>query len=167
MEDFKIFLDIDGVMFDWEFLLSSGCKKGGIIRTFNPESVNALNMLTSTLSQKFNTELVITSTWKKHMPELMSVFKTNGVNVEGLTISKTTTKNTPAFRGREIMEYLGGQKNGNFIIIDDEMFDYDKYFSREDIIKTNIYNNSLNMDMVTNFLTSRGFIIDDDTPSKI
>ena len=36
------------------------------------------------------------------------------------------------------------------------MFDYKKYFDCSDIIKTNMQDISLNMDMVTAFLDSKG-----------
>lgn len=156
-ENFYVFLDIDGVMFDWKYRLTSGKKLGGIIKDFNPESVKSLNFLCDTLSKQFNTSVVITSTWKQHWDSLLESFDANGVDLTGVNLDKTITREDPKFRGREIVEYLGDDyQNGNFVIIDDEMFDYRKYFKGSDIIKTNMQDNSLNMDMVTQFLVSRG-----------
>lgn len=156
-EDFYIFLDIDGVMFDWKYRLSSGKKLGGVIKDFNPESVKSLNFLCNTLSGLFNTNVVITSTWKQHWDSLLEAFDSNGVDLSRVNLSKTITREDPKYRGREIVEYLGEDyRNANFVIIDDEMFDYKKYFDCSDIIKTNMQDSSLNMDMVTAFLDSKG-----------
>ncbi len=165
-DDFYIFLDIDGVMFDWKYRLSSGRKLGGVIKDFNPESVKSLNFLCSALSEQFNTNIVITSTWKQHWDTMLEVFELNGVNLDGVTVSKTITKDEPKYRGREIVEYLGDNySDANFVIIDDEMFDYDKYFDTSDIIKTNMQDDSLNMGMVVDFLTTRG--IEFETPESV
>ena len=156
-EDFYIFLDIDGVMFDWKYRLSSGKKLGGVIKDFNPESVKSLNFLCNTLSEQFNTNVVITSTWKHHWESLLEVFNANGVDLSRVNLDKTITRENPKYRGREIVEYLGKDySNANFVIIDDEMFDYKKYFVGTDIIKTNMQDGSLNMDMVTAFLNFKG-----------
>ena len=136
-DNFYVFLDIDGVMFDWKYRLSSGKKLGGIIKDFNPESVKALNFLCRTLGEQFNTSVVITSTWKQHWDSMLEVFDANGIDLSGVSLSKTTTRDNPSFRGREIVEYLGeSYQDANFVIIDDEMFDYKKYFQRTDIIRT-------------------------------
>ena len=160
-DNFYIFLDIDGVMFDWKYRLSSGKKLGGVIKDFNPESVKALNFLCNTLSEQFNTRVVVTSTWKLHWDTMLEVFATNGVDLGNVTLDKTVTREDPRFRGREIVEYLGDDYNkANFVIIDDEMFDYREFFKMSDIIKTNMQDSSLNMDMVTSFMVSRGIPFD-------
>lgn len=161
-DNFYIFLDIDGVMFDWKYRLSSGKKLGGRIKDFNPESVKALNFLCSTLSKQFNTSVVITSTWKQHWESLLEVFDANSVDLSGVSLIKTKTKDNPNYRGRDIVEFLGKNYcDANFVIIDDEMFDYEKYFNRTDIIKTNMQDGSLNMNMVTYFLESKGIAFHD------
>ena len=87
-----IFLDIDGVMFDWKYRLSSGKKLGGVIKDFNPESVKSLNFLCDTLSKQFNTSVVITSTWKQHWDSLLEAFDSNGVDLSRVNLSKTITR---------------------------------------------------------------------------
>ena len=166
-DNFYIFLDIDGVMFDWKYRLSSGKKLGGVIKDFNPESVKSLNFLCDTLSKQFNTSVVITSTWKQHWDSLLEVFDANGVDVSKVNLSKTTTRINPCYRGREIVEYLGeGYRDANYVIIDDEMFDYREFFDKKDIIKTNMQDGSLNMDMVTTFLTSKGITFEESENCK-
>ena len=49
MKNFYIFLDIDGVMYDWDYIIAEidagRMKKGEFIRKFKPESVESLNLL--------------------------------------------------------------------------------------------------------------------------
>lgn len=156
-ENYYIFLDIDGVMFDWKYRLSSGKKLRGIIKDFNPESVKALNFLCKTLCNQFNTSVVITSTWKSHWQELLDTFAKNGVDLSRATLDQTVTRENPNLRGKEIVEYLGTEKDkGNYVIIDDEMFDYRKHFQMSDIIKTNMQDGSLDMDKITHYLKTHG-----------
>jgi hypothetical protein len=165
-ENYYIFLDIDGVMFDWKYRLSSGKKLGGIIKDFNPESVKALNFLCQTLGEQFNTSVVVTSTWKNHWQELLHTFAENGVDLGNAALDKTISKENPNLRGKEIIEYLGQEKNsGNYVIIDDEMFDYREHFNMSNIIKTNMQDGSLNMSMVTNYLKTHNINFDTEPPT--
>ena len=49
MKNFYIFLDIDGVMYDWDWIIAETnagrMKKGEFNKKFKPESINALNFL--------------------------------------------------------------------------------------------------------------------------
>ena len=49
MKNFYIFLDIDGVMYDWDWIIAETnagkMTRGEAIKKFKPESVNALNYL--------------------------------------------------------------------------------------------------------------------------
>ena len=82
MENFYIFLDIDGVLYDWVFVKQQIAmkkqKKGGIIKTFNPESISALNMLIFELEKKYNVNLVISSTWRHDLGYAINVLYANG-----------------------------------------------------------------------------------------
>ena len=44
-ENFYIFLDIDGVMYDWDYMKKNNIHNFGVVNTFSPESVEALNYL--------------------------------------------------------------------------------------------------------------------------
>ena len=63
MEKFYIFLDIDGVLYDWVFIkneINQGrIKMGGLIRHFNPQSIYALNYLIDGLNKLYDVNLVI------------------------------------------------------------------------------------------------------------
>ena len=167
-DNFHIFLDIDGVMFDLKYILSNRKKIGGIIDNFNPESVKALNYLCNVLSTKFETNLVVTSTWKHSWDKLLNTFDKYGVDISNVKLDSTVTRYNPKFRGREVFEYLGDSyAKGNFVIIDDELFDYYDYFDKSNIIKTNFYNNSLNISMVKEFFNSKGINCNiEETPIK-
>lgn len=160
-KSFFIFLDIDGVMFDWKYLLTKP-KSSGVINDFNPESVKALNLLMSILSKEYKTRLVITSTWRKDMMAVFKAFRENGVNMtREVMIDSTKPYTDSRYRGKDILDYLGGTtEDKNFVIIDDESFDFDKYFNKSSILKTNMIDNSLNTEMVTNYLNSIGLTND-------
>lgn len=146
---FLIFLDIDGVLYDWDFILSQN-KKSGIIQTFNPKSVEALNYFIHKLSKDYNVEVVITSSWRKNMVKTLNVLKENKICAD-IKISSTKITSTPQFRGKEILAFLKNNPCKKFVIIDDETFDYHKYFNENQIIKTNIFNKSLNKEMINNY----------------
>ena len=55
-------------------------------------------------------------------------------------------------RGKLIKEYLQDKINYDYVIIDDEMFDYKEENLTNHLIKTNIMNNSLNRQHLNNFL---------------
>lgn len=147
MENFYVFLDIDGVMYDWKWILSQS-KKGGRLDRFKPESVFALNYLLDILSHDFKTQLVISSTWRHDMIDTRDTLINNGVKLDNVSLSATPISNTPLFRGREILDYLNGDIDCNYIIIDDELCDIPKYFSVSRVIKTNMQDSALNIDMV-------------------
>lgn len=151
-EKFYVFLDIDGVMYDWEFLKSQGIKSFGRIKTFNPESVSALNYLLETLNQSYETELVISSTWRRDMLDTVKTLKDNGVKMNLRKVFATPIFNESKTRGEEILSYLSKrQDNQNYIIIDDEISDIAPHFSSDKIIKTNIFTSGLKKDMVDKF----------------
>lgn len=150
-DKFYIFLDIDGVLYDWNFILKKSDKKACTIKNFDPKSIDALNFLIEKLSKSFNVEIVITSTWRINMQKTIEILLKNGLN-KTIKINSTEISNYPQNRGLEILNYLQNNSCKNFVIIDDEMFDFDKYFKKSHIIKTNIFNSSLNKEMIINFL---------------
>ena len=157
--NFYIFLDIDGVMFDWEYIKS--CERSREIlklHIFNPKSVEALNYLMKEMGKQYNVNLVISSIWRLFMKETEEVFKKNNICYPN-KLTCTPHFYDPHERGGEIMQYL---KNVNFnknkddyLIIDDETFDFDKYFPKSKFIKTNIFNASLSMEMVQKYLSQK------------
>ena len=152
MDDFYIFLDIDGVMYDWKYVLSLP-KRGGRLDRFNPKSVSALNILTKKLSQFYQTHLVISSSWRHDMTDTKNTLIKNGVDLSNLILEATPISNSPLERGKELLSYFNGDvANKNYVIIDDEMGDYLKYFPRQKIIKTNMIDGSLDICQVHSFL---------------
>ena len=162
-ENFYVFLDIDGVLWDWDYLISNNIKTTGTIKTFNPESVKSLNFLLTKLKDNFNPILVISSTWRNDMFETIKVLKENEVELNLKNLSKTPISKTPELRGLEILKYLDSQENKeNFVIIDDEMFDFKNHFKENRIIKTDIFKAGLNIKQVKTFLTKNNIIFQEN-----
>lgn len=151
---FYIFLDIDGVMYDWDYIItqvnSGRIKMGGQLNEFKPNSVNALNYLISQLNKTYDVKLVISSTWRSHMPSTIKVLKDNGLIYSNEF--ERTPFGDPSKRGEQILEFLKHKQNYKFVIIDDEMFDYKKYFDSKSIIKTEMFHSALSMKDVCDFL---------------
>lgn len=154
--NYYVFLDIDGVFMDWKFIKSlPSTPQTRMFEIFNPKSVEALNFLTQHMNEKYSVHLVISSTWRHDMNRTKAVFANNGIITKN-KLTCTPIFYDPARRGEEIIYYL--KKNGfnkqkdDYLIIDDESFDFDKYFPKSKIIKTNIFNNSLNMEMINKYL---------------
>jgi hypothetical protein len=154
MDNFYIFLDIDGVMYDWKYIsteVKAGrMTRGQSINRFKPESVDALNFLIEELEKEYNDGLVISSTWRSNLPNAIKTLKNNGLIYD--KVIDRTPLSDPIQRGKQISDYLSDKENFDFVIIDDEMFDFKKYFKREKIIKCNMFNESLNFNMVESFL---------------
>ena len=154
MKNFYVFLDIDGVMYDWDYIteeINQGrLQRGGIVKKFKPESVDALNYLIKELEKSYNVELVISSTWRSNLPLTEQVLKANG-----LSFSKELERTPIAFpnqRGKQISKYLEDKTNYDFVIIDDEMFDFEEYFNPNKIIKCEIFHSALSMSKVEKYL---------------
>ncbi len=146
-ENFYLFLDIDGVMWDWpwriEEIKNGRIRKGAAITEFNPLSVDALNQLIAHLSTEYDCNLVISSTWRACMKQTISTLKKNGVDLPDI-IDRTPMSKVSKQRGKEIERYLSDKPHSdNLLIIDDEISDIIKHFSPEQIIKTNMFDESL------------------------
>lgn len=162
-QNFYVFLDIDGVLWDWNYIKSNNIQNFGTIKSFNPESVYALNFLMNKLKENFNPILVVSSTWRNDMFATIKVLKENGVELNLKTLSKTPISSNPELRGLEILKYLDVQENKeNFVIIDDEMFDYKSHFNENRIIKTDIFKAGLNIKQVKTFLSNNKIIFQEN-----
>ena len=155
MKKFFIFLDIDGVMYDWDYIIaevdSGRMKKGEFIRSFKPESVESLNLLIEELEKYYNVRLIISSTWRANLSFTIETLKNNGLKYNK-EIERTPIYD-PAKRGEQILDYLADKKDFDFVIIDDEMFDFKKFFKKENIIKCEMFHSALSIKMVEDFLT--------------
>lgn len=152
MKNFYIFLDIDGVLTDNEFVKQNylnGIKPS--TKHFKPESVQALNWLFEYLSKDYNVNLVISSVWRSYMKETLYYFQKNKIDLSKVKkIDKTGfvyEEDGKNDRCQEIKDYLKAYKEKqNFLVIDDEAEFFD--FPKDKKIVTNIYNNALNFDMI-------------------
>jgi FMN phosphatase YigB (HAD superfamily) len=154
--NFYIFLDIDGVLWDWKFLLSKKATNTnrGIMTKFNPESIKALNFLISETEKEYDTKLVLSSTWRYYFEKAKKILQNNNV-LKSENLDKTPSLRRRQ-RGLEILKYLQDHKynkeKDKFLIIDNQNFDFKKYFKQNKIIKTSIMNNSLSQEMVESHL---------------
>ena len=157
---FYVFLDIDGVLYDWNYIKSLGPEHwGGVIVDFDPKSIEALNYLIAQLKKEYDVELVISSTWRSNMERTMQILINHGLKTEDLFISRTRNSTNPRYRGREIMDYLENKRDKeNYVIIDDETFDFKEYFHDTRIIKTDIFISGLKREMVDIFLKNNNLI---------
>lgn len=156
-EKFYIFLDIDGVFWDYKWLkeeINAGrIQKGGVIRYFNPKSVEAFNYLLEKLSINFDIEIVITSTYRSDMQQLMEMFLWYKLNLKHVS-NIIPLKNLSMRRDAEILAFIKENRVNNYLIIDDDDNNSANLFKKENIIKTNIYNCSLSLKLVKNALKS-------------
>ena len=154
MKNFYIFLDIDGVLYDWGYIIAETDagrrEKGGLIDKFKPESIYALNLLINELQKDYNVGLVISSSWRSNLPFTIQTLKDNGL-IYNKKIERTPIYN-PSKRGEQILDYLADKTNYDFVIIDDEMFDFEKFFEKDKIIKCEAFNSALSVKMVDDFL---------------
>lgn len=158
---FYVFLDIDGVLWDWQFIrqqVEQGkIKRGGLIDTFNPQSIKAVDNLLYGLEKQYNVKLVLSSTWRYEMDTAVRTLKRNGFK-HFARIDATPITSTPGNRGQEILQYLKDELEPyDFVVIDDEMYDFAECFDLSHLIKTHIYNGSLSQSQVDEFLQQKTF----------
>lgn len=155
-ENFYIFLDIDGVLWDWAFIkeqVKKGIiKQGAPITSFKPESIDALNFLIKSLYEQYKVNLVLSSSWQTtDMAKAISALFNSNLEVVGKI--EATRNTTHKIRGVEIKEYLNGTNNNqNYVVIDDETSDIKAFVDIKKIIKTNLQNAALNLGQVKKFL---------------
>lgn len=154
MKNFYLFLDIDGVLYDWDYIIAEvnagRMKRGAFIRKFKPESMKALNYLIEKLQKRYFVQLVISSTWRGNLEFTTKTLKENGLQYN-LDLHATPITD-PIERGKQILMYLSDKTNYDFLIIDDENFDFNKYFNPNKIIKTEMFHNSLSLKQVKRYL---------------
>lgn len=156
-DKYYIFLDIDGVLWDFQYRVSA-IKEGiipkrEILSSFNPKSIDALNNLIALTDKNFEPELVISSSWRENMFETKKILFENGLEYNK-PINSTPWNLNPLFRGKEILEYLDYVgRTDNYVVIDDFSFDFSSTLIKENIIKTNIANGSLNNEHIKIFIT--------------
>ncbi len=151
-EDFYVFLDFDGVLYDLKYLsenapsfkdIFSADKK---IFSYATDSIEALNGLFERISSKYNPHLVISTFWR-FLPTslLIKSLETSGLDTTDIAIHKTKLTMHPHKRGLEVKDFLEHHDNcENFIIADDSYLDnYLEFFPRVKIVKTDIMNDRL------------------------
>ncbi|MFW6008815.1 MAG: HAD domain-containing protein [archaeon] len=153
-KDFYIFLDIDGVLWDWPFLKkgikNGSIKRGGIVKDLNKNCIFALNKLISNLNKKYNTHLVISSSWRLNMTHTIKTLYDHGLKYNGFIDRTKFLKSR--IRGLEIKQYLNNKVNKrNYVVIDDETSDIYPFIPKEKVIKTNLYQ-SLNNNHIKKYL---------------
>ena len=162
MENFYLFLDIDGVLIDHEQIKRN--YYAGIrptTHTFNPKSIKALNYLVEFLTKEYDVHLVISSTWRIDMEETLKCLKRNKVKLEKFkSIDKTGhfyDENKQNHRDEEIKQFLrekGEEKN--YLTIDDEAAFFNIPESKK--VVTNIYNGALDLKMVVDWIAKNKII---------
>lgn len=155
-ENFYLFLDIDGVLWDWQWRLSQlkngNFKNACSINNYNPESVQALNTLMDYLNRDYNCELVISSSRRRAMRATIDNLKNNSVHLPH-HISRTSINNSTLNRKERILEYLQNKKdNKNFLIIDNRKISFPQDSSPKYLIQTNIYDHSLTLATIQNWI---------------
>ena len=160
-KDFYVFLDIDGVLWDWKFIreqVEQGkLKRGGLIDTFNPQSIRAIDNLLYGLEKQYNVQLVLSSTWRYEMRTAIKTLKRNGFEHYN-QMDTTPISRTPEHRGLEILKYLEDKPEPyDFVVIDDEMYDFADCFNLSHLIKTNMLNASLSQEQVDVFLNQKTY----------
>ena len=93
---------------------------------------------------------MISSTWRSNLSECIKTLKNNGLKYNKKI--EATPISDPAKRGEQILEYLSDKTNYQFVIIDDEYFDFKNFFKQTDIIKTEMYHSALSIKQVENYL---------------
>lgn len=151
-EDFYLFLDFDGVLYDLEYLADNKLSLKDLFAedrklfSFATDSIETLNQLFAELSSRYNPHLVISSFWR-FLPTnlLVKSLEISGLDTTGIDIHKTKLTLHPHKRGLEIKDFLEAHGNSqNFIIADDSYLEnYLEHFPAEKIVKTNILNDRL------------------------
>jgi hypothetical protein len=151
MEKFYIFLDIDGVLTNYEHIYYAfeALHLRNVYEKFDERNVAALNYMISRLSEEYEVVLVISSTLRGHLTELVAQFKEEGLKYEGKIFA------TPFFggnRGAEIQDFYYKHDVKNYIIIDDDICDIEPYFTSSHIIHTSYSTGGLSFQKVRAFL---------------
>jgi hypothetical protein len=161
-QKFYIFLDIDGVMWDWNYLKQVETKANTIVRAdsvLNPKSVQALNALIATLDNAYDTRLVVSSSWRNVKAKRENNYMLYDYGLKyNKPIDHTILRSDmdrPYTRGQEIEDYLDkhmvSAMHGDYVIIDDEMDTLKPYQNAGKVIETSM-SKGLSMDHIRDFL---------------
>lgn len=151
---FSLFLDFDGTLSDF-ITIPKLSKLGGFLvgkedtNTFNPESMEALNMLINTLESKYSVDLVLTTIWRLNMDKCQSVLKNNGLRFDGEIKSIPFIFNKS--RLKEIYMYIELNQVDKYLVIDD-IPRMSKYFDEDKMIQTGLFGKSLTIPNILNYI---------------
>jgi hypothetical protein len=144
-----IFLDIDGVLVTYDVVRERD--------KFYAPAVDALNLF----AKIPNCKIVISSAWRigRTVEELDRLCGHN--NVKMRVIGKTDSTKMNGKRGQEILDWIELNKyDGEYVVIDDDMFDIDPFISKENIIyvESGLREKGLTKEHVENFLERKGIM---------
>lgn len=149
--NFYIFLDIDGVLTNWNYALSLNNKKE--IANIMSEGVcenniNALNHLIEIISNYYTPIIVITSI-RRILDYDTLIFTLRNCNLKYNNEFYKTEIDHNRNRTIEIKKYISKNNiNDNYIIIDDELLEND--FPNK-CIKTDIFNYGLTKELIDDY----------------
>lgn len=134
-----VFLDIDGVL----NCRNSKASCHGIMG-IDAEKVKNLKYIIDKTASK----IVLTSSWRtgwqkihKEQQGYMVDYLDKKFKKEKLFITDKTDDFT-AMRGEAIMKWLEGKSIENYVILDDEVWDYEKYGLTDRLVKTEFYDDN-------------------------
>lgn len=151
MQNFYIFLDIDGVMWDFKSLRQ---EKKSLIRTLisgavSEQSLDALHYLINILKQNYNPVLVISSERRRNLYKVKKLLREDLLNCEFDTTDLQKFKS----RGKLVKEYLQKvQEEINFLIIDDFIGTYKNHFDMKKVLKTSLLGGGLSKEIINKHL---------------
>lgn len=123
-DDNIIFLDIDGVL-NYVTCIDRVPHSSAIF------GINQYNVaLLSQIVKKTNAKIVLTSSWKSgweldHFKDVDTIYLVISLALQDLYImDKTVDEVSPSLRGEGIINWLHHHNYKNFVILDDEEFDY-------------------------------------------
>lgn len=162
MENFYVFLDIDGVLntASWFKKVNKlGLESLGYSKHFSPQNVQELQYFLDQLKElKLEPNIVISSTHRINgLQRIADDLNKNGLNYN-LPYASTNTLHNQV-RGMQIADYINENKsNKNFVVIDDETVDITGHIPQEHILKTSgFFNDGLTKKEVDLFLNTFPF----------
>lgn len=141
-----IFLDIDGVL----NCQKSAERNGGIIGVDDDKAI-----ILARIVKENNAKIVLSSSWKigwnregnlrKHSEYLVKSLAKQSIYIA----DKLDDNINGSLRGKSIMNWLDNHIHKNFIILDDDMFDYEENNLVSHLIKTSFYKEGLTKDNIS------------------
>lgn len=131
-----LFLDIDGVLNIQSKSYTTSMKRKNLIEPHLVDRLNYLCEKTSKDKLGHNPlDIVISSSWRKHMEELQKQLEKSGFEYWHRVIGHTTTSPNIFHRGEQIWHWLKQKYecpvpgiDFSLFIVDDEMHDIEKYY---------------------------------------